>query len=78
MIEAIINRRVEGKKTIIDLESTINTFSDKERIRLNAWIKDRIISHKPLQYILRSQPFCGLDLSIRSPTLIPRWETEEW
>ncbi|KAI8848233.1 hypothetical protein BC829DRAFT_417733 [Chytridium lagenaria] len=25
-----------------------------------------------------SQPFAGLDIAVRPPTLIPRWETEEW
>ncbi|KAJ1913388.1 hypothetical protein IWQ60_009228 [Tieghemiomyces parasiticus] len=29
-------------------------------------------------YILGSQPFGDLDVLTRPPTLIPRWETEEW
>lgn len=32
----------------------------------------------PLQYVLGSQPFGGLELVCRPRVLIPRWETEEW
>lgn len=32
----------------------------------------------PLQYILGTQPFNGLDIQCRPGALIPRWETEEW
>ncbi|KAJ3111720.1 hypothetical protein HDU96_005440 [Phlyctochytrium bullatum] len=46
--------------------------------RLHAWVKDRAERHKPLQYILGTQPFAGLEIAVRPPTLIPRWETEEW
>ncbi|KAJ3257419.1 hypothetical protein HDU77_002725 [Chytriomyces hyalinus] len=41
------------------------------------WINQRA-ANKPLQYILGTLPFAGLDLRTRRPTLIPRWETEEW
>ncbi|KAG2172513.1 hypothetical protein INT44_002528 [Umbelopsis vinacea] len=52
------------------------TFHDAQR--LADMVKDRVEHHKPLQYILGSQPFCDLDIVTRPPTLIPRWETEEW
>ncbi|KAH8550400.1 S-adenosyl-L-methionine-dependent methyltransferase [Umbelopsis sp. PMI_123] len=52
------------------------TFHDAQR--LTDMVKDRVEHHKPLQYILGSQPFCDLDIVTRPPTLIPRWETEEW
>lgn len=32
----------------------------------------------PLQYILQSQPFLGLDVGVSRDVLIPRSETEEW
>lgn len=32
----------------------------------------------PLAYIIGNQPFLGFSFQTRSPTLIPRWETEEW
>ncbi|KAJ8327646.1 hypothetical protein O5D80_003993 [Batrachochytrium dendrobatidis] len=56
----------------------LSRLSSIEQLRLDRWIHDRCIAHKPLQYILGTQPFCGLDISVRRPTLIPRWETEEW
>jgi release factor glutamine methyltransferase len=78
MMQAILDKRALGRKRYdVDLESTIDNFTVKEKIRLNVWIRDRVLAHKPLQYILRSQPFCGLDIKVRPPTLIPRWETEE-
>ncbi|KAF9060653.1 S-adenosyl-L-methionine-dependent methyltransferase, partial [Rhodocollybia butyracea] len=33
---------------------------------------------EPLQYIIGTQPFAGLELRVRSPILIPRPETEDW
>ncbi|KAJ3209888.1 hypothetical protein HDU67_005831 [Dinochytrium kinnereticum] len=60
------------------LEDAIEFLSPIERERLSAWVYDRAQRHKPLQYILGSQPFAGLDIAVRPPTLIPRWETEEW
>ena len=45
---------------------------------LNRWISDRVERHKPLQYILKTQPFLRHEIKVRPPTLIPRWETEEW
>ncbi|CAN5203237.1 hypothetical protein BH09DEP1_BH09DEP1_8550 [soil metagenome] len=39
---------------------------------------DKLINHNmPLQYLLGSTPFVGLDILVRPPTLIPRPETEE-
>ncbi|KAL1923055.1 uncharacterized protein VTP21DRAFT_9431 [Calcarisporiella thermophila] len=46
--------------------------------QLKSWIEDRVIRHKPLQYILGTQPFGRLDILVHPPVLIPRWETEEW
>ena len=38
----------------------------------------RLIERKPLQYILGNTEFCGIDLTVRPPVLIPRPETEQW
>jgi methylase of polypeptide subunit release factors len=40
--------------------------------RLIDMVNDRVEHHKPLQYILGTQPFCELDIITRPPTLIPR------
>ncbi|KAI9472411.1 MAG: S-adenosyl-L-methionine-dependent methyltransferase [Benjaminiella poitrasii] len=49
-----------------------------EQDLLDKYVKQRTNEHKPLQYILGSQPFCELDIITQPPTLIPRCETEEW
>ncbi|ORX62908.1 S-adenosyl-L-methionine-dependent methyltransferase [Hesseltinella vesiculosa] len=55
-----------------------SSLSDLEWRRLDDYIDQRTTHHKPLQYILGTQPFYDLDILTRPPTLIPRWETEEW
>jgi len=41
-------------------------------------LDEHLHNHKPLAYILGSQPFLTLDLTIVPPILIPRPETEWW
>ena len=38
---------------------------------------ERLFKHEPIQYILRSASFCGLELTMRPGVFIPRSETEE-
>lgn len=45
---------------------------------LQAWIKARVIDHKPLQYIIGWVPFNEVKIKVEPPVLIPRPETEEW
>ncbi|KAI8823067.1 S-adenosyl-L-methionine-dependent methyltransferase [Fimicolochytrium jonesii] len=52
--------------------------TDHERQRIFRWAWQRGKESRPLQYILGTQAFCGMDIKLRAPTLIPRWETEEW
>lgn len=40
-------------------------------------IKDRLLRHEPIQYILGEAYFFGMNLSVTPDTLIPRPETEE-
>lgn len=51
--------------------------SEKEILKLKFWISCRA-KGKPLQYCLGNQPFMDLEIKLRQPVLIPRWETEEW
>lgn len=55
-----------------------SSLTEQEKQHLDKLIDQRVLEHKPLQYILGTQPFCELDIVTRPPTLIPRWETEEW
>ncbi|TPX43771.1 hypothetical protein SeMB42_g04587 [Synchytrium endobioticum] len=60
------------------LPSLIDRMGKTHLKRLTSYVKRRS-RNEPLQYILGSQPFAGLDqFSIRRPVLIPRWETEWW
>ncbi|CEP09951.1 hypothetical protein [Parasitella parasitica] len=61
-----------------DSSKSIYALSKAEQDQLDEYIRQRTEQHKPLQYILGTQPFCELDIVTRPPTLIPRWETEEW
>ena len=45
---------------------------------LELLLEQRIVQKKPLAYILGQVPFCGLDILVEPPVLIPRPETEEW
>lgn len=66
-------------KTKIELitQSTI-TLTPVQEKKLILWIKELVTYKKPIQYILGSVPFNGLDILVEPPTLIPRPETEEW
>ncbi|KAF9357074.1 hypothetical protein BGX26_004283 [Mortierella sp. AD094] len=52
--------------------------SDVEASLMQDYVDQRVKARKPLQYILGTQPFMDLEILTRPPTLIPRWETEEW
>jgi release factor glutamine methyltransferase len=54
------------------------TLSGAQRTLLDQWIEQLVYHHKPLAYILGTVPFCGLDIRVAPPILIPRPETEEW
>ena len=85
MMEAILEKRerLTSSSSPIDLYGTdldamLDQFTSREARYLDRWISDRTRRHKPLQYILGHTDFCGLRIRLRPPSLIPRWETEEW
>lgn len=41
-------------------------------------VLERVDLHKPLSFIIGTQPFLGCEIRVQSPLLIPRTETEEW
>ncbi len=40
-------------------------------------LQARLLAHEPVQYLLGTAPFAGMDLEVTPATLIPRPETEE-
>ncbi|MCK4264761.1 peptide chain release factor N(5)-glutamine methyltransferase [Candidatus Babeliales bacterium] len=70
--------KLTGKSlTELLLKKHIRLTQDQQA-QLNEWIEQRTENNKPIQYILGTVPFCGLEILIKPPVLIPRPETEYW
>jgi len=70
--------KVTGKtQEELILEKSI-TLTPQQYQTLESWATQRVQENKPLQYILGTVPFCGLEIKVEPPVLIPRPETEEW
>src|SRR3989339_1484774 len=65
-------------KDFVGLLSQPLILSGIQERQLQKFINELLIDKKPLQYILGSVLFCGLELFVEPPVLIPRPETEEW
>lgn len=69
--------KVIGYSPAQALTSTV-PLSEIQKKQLILLIHELTILKKPLQYIIGIVPFCGLELSVQPPVLIPRPETEQW
>ena len=79
MVEELETRR-RSKRHFLPNDYNIakeSLLSLKQLDKLEYWVSQRARG-KPLQYVLGSQQFAGLEIKLRQPVLIPRWETEEW
>jgi release factor glutamine methyltransferase len=74
--EYILSQRSTRNLDHLPRNSNNVHFTPKEKEKLKVYVKERL-GNKPLQYILRTQPFLGMTLLLRKPILIPRPETEE-
>jgi release factor glutamine methyltransferase len=73
----ILQALLKSKKSeLVDMHK-IELTREQERV-LQEWLEKITQQHCPLQYILGSVPFCGVDILVEPPVLIPRPETEEW
>jgi len=73
----LLEKLIKKSKAKLITEKEIE-LSEEQETKLNNWIEERVKNKKPLQYILGSVPFCGLEILVEPPILIPRPETEEW
>lgn len=73
LLEALL----KTTKMMLIAQNTIFLTPAQEQT-LDQWITELVTHKKPIQYILGSVPFNGLDILVEPPTLIPRPETEEW
>ncbi len=73
----LVEKVTNAKKTDLLIAEEIE-LSTTQSQTLTKWLEERINQKKPLQYILGSAPFCGLEILCEPPILIPRPETEEW
>lgn len=62
----------------LQLLTTKPLISDQHYTTLVDYLHRHFQEHYPLQYLLKSVPFCGLTIHVEPPILIPRPETEEW
>lgn len=73
----LLEKLTQQSKLELMAQTTIE-MSTKDIAQLNAWISQHLDDDYPLHYVLGSVPFGPLTISVESPTLIPRPETEEW
>ncbi len=67
------------KKSQAQLISEQNIIlTDSQKKQLDEWEHEYTFLHKPIQYILGKVNFCGLEIFVEPPVLIPRNETEYW
>lgn len=68
---------MEKTRTELIIQDTL-VLTAEQKEQIEDWIAQLVTHHMPLQYLLGSVPFAGLDILVQTPTLIPRPETEEW
>jgi release factor glutamine methyltransferase len=65
----------KNKASLLTQESLF--LSTYQQATFCKWIRQRVEEKKPLQYILGEVSFCGIEVIVEPPILIPRPETEE-
>ena len=70
--------KLTGKQKAQLIAQDVISLSTSDHNTLQNWLHKLVDEHMPIQYILGSVPFNGIDIIVKPPTLIPRPETEEW
>ena len=68
---------VSGQCQAALMQHEVLSLTSEQQKKLEQWLRERVVDHKPLQYLLGSVPFCGVKILVQPPVLIPRPETEE-
>lgn len=69
---------ITGKSRINLLLEKDFTLTDEQEEKIAQWLHKLTEENYPLQYLIGTVPFLNLNISVESPILIPRPETEEW
>ncbi|HZW60630.1 MAG TPA: peptide chain release factor N(5)-glutamine methyltransferase [Candidatus Babeliales bacterium] len=69
---------ITGKDKATLLLHPDNILTPEQHHTLEQWLYKMIKEHEPIQYLIGSVPFGNVEIIVKSPTLIPRPETEEW
>ncbi|PVV05264.1 hypothetical protein BB560_000211 [Smittium megazygosporum] len=72
------NKGVDFSRGLGIFKKAVLPISFYQQSWLSRAVRQRVKFDKPFQYILGTQPFNKLQILVRKPVLIPRWETEEW
>ena len=65
-------------KSKLQLLVDTHEIPEEIKLQLHELLHEHVAHNKPLQYLLKTVPFCNLNIAVRPPVLIPRPETEEW
>lgn len=68
----------DGRLAESSADAVVPKDVDEARRLVKKAVLQRVDLHKPLSYIIGSQPFFGCDIRCRPPLLCPRPETEMW
>lgn len=71
----LLEKATQKNRAHIILEQEISQTINQ---KVEQWISQIVDEYMPVQYILGSVPFLGLEITVKAPILIPRPETEEW
>lgn len=73
-----IIEHITGKKRIEIISKPSLELTHEQQAELSLLLEQHVQHSMPLQYIFGTVPFLNLTLEVKSPTLIPRPETEYW
>jgi len=60
------------------LSNHIIQLNDTQMETIKLWLHKLVDKHIPIQYLIGTIPFNGIEILLEPPILIPRPETEEW